>query len=233
MHGVFWVALFSHIVVLATAAMSPESNSNFRSVIALTATSALILMSPPVLAPSVVAIALGILVITRVNTRDLKSSTVVLVAAALLVFSRYAFIGVFSHGPTIDCTLQCVDEASGFLGFDETRWTWGTALVTLKMLFASLLVISLVFSSATFDALERRVFNASLLLIFGVIAKGAMHSALSFGMHGGRLGMSLSQTGYSAIVLLAVALGYLAYTLLMKLWRGHNFAIPRLSEVNA
>ncbi len=229
-HAVFSIALGAHVAVLAAVAILPKSDFVRRSIVALTAMSALILMSPSAIAPSVLVIALGIFVVARIDVRHLSLSTVIIMAAVLLVFGRYAFVAVFSHGPSIDCTLKCVDEASGFLGFDETRWTWATVLVALKMSFASVLVISLVSSNSAFDADERRVLTVGLLLVCTFIAKAALHSALSFGPRGARLGISLSQAGYHTIVLLALVLGYVAYRLILNGGRTPNSSLPALSE---
>jgi hypothetical protein len=181
---------------------------------ALTATSGLILMSAPGLAPTIVLLGLGLVAATSLDTGRFSSAAAVLIGAALLVFSRYAIVGMFSHGPGVGCTLKCIDEASGFLGFDDTRWTWAGSLVTLKMLLASLLVIAAASLNRGLTTNGRSLSAATMALASGFIAKAATESALSFGPHGARLGVALSEAGFSALVLLALGLGFVAYTLL-------------------
>ena len=72
-----------------------------------------------------------------------------------------------------------------------------------------------------------------LLLVFAFIAKAAMESALSFGPLGARLGVSLSQAGYNAIVLLALGLGYVAYRMVVKGSRAREVILPELSQFAA
>lgn len=229
-HPLFWIALAAHVAVLGAVALLPAPGSVQRSITALTAMSGLILMSPVSLAPSVLLIALGVLAATRIDVRRLSPSTVILIGAALLVFSRYALIGVFSHGPGIGCTLECIDEASGFYGFDETRWTWATGLITMKMLLGSVLLISLASLNRAFESAEQSIVLAGLLLVFAFVAKAAMESALSFGPLGARLGVSLSQAGYNAIVLLALGLGYVAYKAVVNGRETREVILPELSQ---
>jgi hypothetical protein len=232
-HALFWLALTAHLAVFGAVAVLPASNTTQRSLTALTALSGLILMSPVSLAPSVLLVGLGVFAATRIDVQRLSPSTIILLGAALLVFGRYAFIGVFSHGPGIGCTLECIDEASGFYGFDETRWTWAAGLITLKMLLASMVLISVGSLNRAFESTERNIVVTAMLLTFALIAKAGMESALSFGPLGARLGVSLSQAGYNAIVLLALGLGYVAYRLALNGGRTREVILPELSQFAA
>lgn len=210
-HPLFWVALATHAAVIGAVAVLPGSDSAQPAVVALTAVSGLILMSPAAVAPSVVLIALGVLAASRIDTRGILPASVTLVSSGLLVFSRYALVSVFSHGQSIRCTLKCIDEASGFLGFDDTQWTWATGLITLKMLLGSALILSFISLNHAFYSAREKLIAATLLLVFGFVAGAAMDAALSFGPYGARLGLSLGQAGYATIILLSWVLGYWAF----------------------
>ncbi|HEY1952206.1 MAG TPA: alkaline phosphatase family protein, partial [Gemmatimonadaceae bacterium] len=89
-HPFFWIAMATHLGVLAAVALSSDSDGLRARIMALTATSGLILMSAPGLAPTIVLLGLGLVAATSLDTGRFSSAAAVLIGAALLVFSRYA-----------------------------------------------------------------------------------------------------------------------------------------------
>src|SRR5206468_10495881 len=100
----------------------------------------------------------------------------------------------------------------------------------LKMLFASVLVICIVSVNRAYSGSGKRMAAATILVAFAFIVKAAMESALSFGTRGARLGLALSEAGYSVIVLLALGLGYVAFALLVERPRIHESTVGELVE---
>ena len=214
-HELFWIALATHLAALVANALSPSAPAVRKSVLASVAISGLMLMSRVVDAPSVIVVALGIFFVTQIEIRNLPRSAVIILGAALLVYGRYAFVDLFSHAPSIDCTLKCLDEASGFLGFDDVRWTQAAALVGLKTLLASVLVFSLIWSNPALEELEQPVFVAALLLVTTFVAQAALEAGLSFGVDGSRLGTSLGHVAFHTMELCALGVGMVGYKLML------------------
>jgi len=215
-HALFWLALAIHTAVIAGVAAKPQSHVCCEGVIALTTVSVLVLMSPAGDAPSVVLLALGLLAAGSLATQEMSPATVILVAGALLVFGRYALIGVFSHGQSLQCTLRCIDEAAGFLGFNETQWTWAGGLITLKMLFGSALLLGLVALNRHLYSAGEKLISAILLLVCAFVTGAAVDAGFSFGAYGSRLGIALGQAGYAVIILLSWVLGYLSFNAICR-----------------
>ena len=215
-HEVFWVAIAVHAAVLGAVISLSLSGKVGSAIIGLTAFSGLILTSQHSAAPSLLLIALALAVVAQMDFRPLPPLAAVLLGAAVLVFARYNLIAVFSHGPSLDCTLKCIDEASGFLGFDDTRWTWAMGLIALKMLFATVLVLAVLGLNSQLRRSEGDIVLAGLLVVFAFVSKAGLEAALSFGTRGSALGLALGEVGFGALVWLAVGLGFVLYAAIAR-----------------
>ena len=232
-HELFWVAIAVHSAVVGAVIALSVPGKVASAIIGLTALSGLILTSQHSAAPSLLLIALGLAAVAQMDFRPLPPAAAMFLGAAVLVFARYSLVAVFSHGPNLDCTLKCVDEASGFLGFDETRWTRAIGLIALKMLFATVLVLAVLALNSQLRRSEGDITLAGLLLVFGFISKAGLEAALSFGTRGSSLGLALGQVGFGVLVWLAVGLGFLLYAAIARDRVPEEAVAPELSRAVA